>query len=490
MKLLKFIPFAIVLLSVFLISCENPVVPEEPPVKCEVTIEAENFEIEVGDSTEVTVSVSSPNGSTCDSGVNWKVDNEEIVSITQINKLTTSIKALEEGNVSVIAESIDDSEAFDEISISTSITPLPIICEVTIEAENFEIEVGDSTEVTVSVSSPNGSTCDSGVNWKADNEEIVSITQIDKNTASVKALEEGNVSITIESIDDTESKDVIDLDIIFTPFMSFTSNFKIIGMNKNGYTKIIIDRPGENYYSGWTPDGKKMSFLGHGGGVLGLYVANPDGSDEKLLTPNIYYTSLYDWSPDGESFVATMKLEEGAPSDLYIFNPSTKVLKKLTSEGVGSGKVPSGPNWSPDGEKIIFSSGRSGDWEIYIMNSDGSNQINLTNSPGSNEGSAKWSPDGNQIAFTSDVTGKSEIYVMNSDGSNVRQITNGHLGISISPDWSSDGSKIVFLNQGIRIINPNGSEEKLILNYSDLDHLDSSSWPSWRPGFNFDDLNF
>lgn len=84
-------------------------------------------------------------------------------------------------------------------------------------------------------------------------------------------------------------------------------------------------------------------------------------------------------------------------------------------------------------QKIAFVSARDGNDEIYIMNSDGSEQTNLSNSP-ANEWFPSWSPDGNKIVFMSDRTGHFEIYVMNADGSDQVQLTNTGTENS-SPAW-------------------------------------------------------
>ena len=85
----------------------------------------------------------------------------------------------------------------------------------------------------------------------------------------------------------------------------------------------------------------------------------------------------------------------------------------------GTGKVnltndPSGdvgPAWSPNGAKIAFASNRSGSWQIYVMQSDGSGQFPLTSSAGADSAS------GSQIVFHSNRDGNAEIYRMSSDGS-------------------------------------------------------------------------
>ncbi len=79
-------------------------------------------------------------------------------------------------------------------------------------------------------------------------------------------------------------------------------------------------------------------------------------------------------------------------------------------------------------------SDRDGDWEIYVMNSDGSEQTNLTNNPGGDYDPI-WSPDGKKIAFEFDRDGNWEIYVMNADGSEQINFTNNSADDGY-PAWS------------------------------------------------------
>ncbi|MBU7016414.1 MAG: PD40 domain-containing protein, partial [Theionarchaea archaeon] len=91
------------------------------------------------------------------------------------------------------------------------------------------------------------------------------------------------------------------------------------------------------------------------------------------------------------------------------------------------------PEWSPDGKKIAFCSEKSGNWEIYVIDADGSNQVNLTNNP-AHDMDPTWSPDGQKIAFDSDRDGNKEIYVMNADGSSAVNLTNNPAS-DRDPDW-------------------------------------------------------
>lgn len=103
-------------------------------------------------------------------------------------------------------------------------------------------------------------------------------------------------------------------------------------------------------------------------------------------------------------------------------------------------------SWSPDGKYLLFYSNRVGNNEIYRMDADGKNPINLSNHP-SNDHLPDWSPDGTKIVFTSDRDHKErEIYVMNTDGSGIIRITNNELFEEV-PTWSKDGNRILFTRQ-------------------------------------------
>jgi Tol biopolymer transport system component len=93
-------------------------------------------------------------------------------------------------------------------------------------------------------------------------------------------------------------------------------------------------------------------------------------------------------------------------------------------------------------DRIVFSSYRDGNFEIYSMNPDGTNQTRLTNNPAVDTDPAV-SPDGARIAFLSTRTGSAQIWVMNADGSNPQQLTADPTPAA-TPAWSPDGKKIAY----------------------------------------------
>lgn len=104
------------------------------------------------------------------------------------------------------------------------------------------------------------------------------------------------------------------------------------------------------------------------------------------------------------------------------------------------GKAPTSP-------KILFTSSRDGNWEIYIMNPDGSDQVNLSQHP-SSDLTARWSPTGEQILFVSNRQGTRvrDLYIMDADGSNVQRVFKRKItDWRASPMWSPDGKNFAYI---------------------------------------------
>ena len=138
--------------------------------------------------------------------------------------------------------------------------------------------------------------------------------------------------------------------------------------------------------------------------------------------------------------------------------------------------------WSPNGTKIAFHSNRNGNiGEIYVMNADGSNPVNLTNNAAYEDGPT-WSPDGTKIAFQSNRIGSGDIYLMNADGSNQTRLTISPPGTgNTEADWSPDGTKIVFNSNSdghneIYVINTDGTNETRLTN-----NPEGNRYPQWSP---------
>ena len=99
---------------------------------------------------------------------------------------------------------------------------------------------------------------------------------------------------------------------------------------------------------------------------------------------------------------------------------------------------------APTASKILFTSRRDGNLEVYMMNPDGSEQVNLTQHP-SIDLEAAWSPKGEQILFVSDREGTRDLYFMDADGSNVRRVFKQKIDVwRTAPTWSPDSKQFAY----------------------------------------------
>ena len=112
--------------------------------------------------------------------------------------------------------------------------------------------------------------------------------------------------------------------------------------------------------------------------------------------------------------------------------PSENPVKLIASTWLDNSS-----RYSPDGKKIVFASDRSGSFEIWVCNSDGATQAQLT-FLGGHAGTPRWAPDSRHVVFDSPVNGKAEIYVIDTEGCAPRRLAT-HPANDVTPSWSSDG---------------------------------------------------
>jgi Tol biopolymer transport system component len=147
-------------------------------------------------------------------------------------------------------------------------------------------------------------------------------------------------------------------------------------------------------------------------------------------------------------------------------------------------RSPSAPDWSPDGNEfaMIYNPAHPGiNFELYRMNANGTNFARLTDSAGyQSYDNPDWSPAGDRILFSADLKGTHDIYMMDPDGSNVQQLTATTVH-DRSPAFSPDGTKIAFEtyrdgNWEIYLMNADGGEQQRLTHNEIKD-----SEPAWRP---------
>jgi hypothetical protein len=197
----------------------------------------------------------------------------------------------------------------------------------------------------------------------------------------------------------------------------------------------------------WSPDGRTIAVsfaaLGPHAPKLGLMKAT-DGTPQAIATGvSTAASPVFSRSGSALAFAGGAAGDDGNRA-IYTVPVVGGTATKLV--GGGNGEANDEPDWSPTADVIAWSRKLGPSFDVWTMTVDASGRnptalTKLTNAPG-NSRYPSWSPDGSKLAFAGDGSGSWQIYVMNADGSNVVQLTSG--GNHIQPAWSPDGTEIAF----------------------------------------------
>jgi Tol biopolymer transport system component len=193
----------------------------------------------------------------------------------------------------------------------------------------------------------------------------------------------------------------------------------------------------------WSPDGNWIAFVAQPGGAVTadlfrVSLANPDGSNPAALehlTNDDAAESWPAWSPDGQQIVYAADLSmvsPGGSTDLRIYHVADGQITDLTNDGAAL--IESAPDWSPDGQWIVFQSKESGGTgtDIYRMTVGGTPEKIIDSD--ANDIQPRFSPDGQYLVFSSDRSGNWDVYVYEIATQSIYQVTTSPY-VDIANDW-------------------------------------------------------
>ncbi len=189
----------------------------------------------------------------------------------------------------------------------------------------------------------------------------------------------------------------------------FSNYAQIYKMKTNGdsLTQLTSAEDGECHYPKWSPDGKRILYAIGIGEKSGTWMMNFDGTDKRKTIMGYYP----DWRAGSSQIVYV-----GSGAEIWVADTNGTNAKRLTSLN----SITQYPQWSPDGSKIVFSSMKASPPQIYVMNADGTNLKQLTNTGCDYPA---WSPDGNHIVYTDVRQLYGRLFIMNADGTSKEQLT-------------------------------------------------------------------
>lgn len=259
-----------------------------------------------------------------------------------------------------------------------------------------------------------------------------------------------------------------------------------IGSFAGGILKrFTIETPDREDCPIWSPNGQTILFTkevqNNGEYISELWVINSDGTSPRFLTKG----SCGRWSPDSQHIIySTYSGDKTIDQKIYVIDVSDATLVKtsyLTTDLDYIGNA----IYSPDGKKIAFEGVKDERWSIYLINTNGSEFSELTPMlPDAT--SPVWSPNGQNLAFIahSSHSEPGEIYVIDINSTNVINISNSPTWDDGYPSWSPDSSMIVFMSQretgffNIYVVNIDGTGLKRL---TKADSTIEFMYPNWQP---------
>ncbi len=241
-----------------------------------------------------------------------------------------------------------------------------------------------------------------------------------------------------------------------------SGNNDVYMINADGTDKLnLTNHVADDEMAALSPDEQKIAFVSNRDGNDEIYLMNPDGTNVTRLTHSPEREIAPTWSPDGKQIIF-MSNRLGDWQDekwqLFVIDIETGIETQFADTMIAEGMY--APDWSPDGEHVLFSSGVQ---EIFVMDEHGENEVPLARGNG-----AVWSPDGKRIAYLDNrTTGLYKLFMMNADGTQSQNLANWNMPLR-GFAWSPDGKHLAFTSSAsdkyfIYILNVEDNAEPVLL---------------------------
>ena len=204
----------------------------------------------------------------------------------------------------------------------------------------------------------------------------------------------------------------------------------------SGESRQLTSDVRDDYQARWSPDGTWIAFLSDRGGQTDLWVVPAAGGNAVRVTNDRSVELNPRWTPDGRALTYTRSQTDVELGLLPADGGAGRILLSWPGYGIGSAKL------SPDGATVLFSSDRSGNFDIWSLSVSGGEPTPFAASPLADD-NPLYSPDGSQVLFRSDRAGSSDLWVVSATGGEPRQLTDGPSNESWGA-WSPDGKSILY----------------------------------------------
>ena len=314
--------------------------------------------------------------------------------------------------------------------------------------------------------------------WSADGQRLAVLTTGDRSIIEIVSLQSGEIAtVQLESSAFEPSWSHDERFFAFAtvaPTAEVTQLWVVRAEDGKGF--ILTDGFSRSRGPSFSPDGRTLFYISNRGGSMDLWRQrlNEEGAPvgpANAVSSGLGIRSVANFSPDGSRIAYSrgrFRVANVWRVPLMQDRPATwSDATQLTFDQAFAEFV----DVSPDGERLLVTSDRAGNPDLWILPSDGGSMTPLTTNP-TPDWNARWSPDGTQIVFYAYRSGARELWVMPVEGGRARQLTTEG---GTFPAWSPDGQEVAFIaSQGVYIVPVAGGEARQVVD-------SAASFASWSP---------